>query len=133
MTSDSNNANFIVSAKAVAIGAVTVAIAALAGLAVVATIKNADTLAVVALAVAIVTFVVQILVYIVQAAASSQQELRAQELHGRTTSTLSKIEEKAEGTRREVSTIRKEMLPALIGKATAEAQISDHLDPADLS
>src|SRR6516165_11352484 len=108
----SDRANLVVSWKAVAIGAITVALSSLTGLAVVATVKNADTLSVVALAVAIVAFVIQILVFIVQAAASSQQELRAQELYGSTMSALSTIAEKAEGTRRDVSTISERMLSA---------------------
>lgn len=126
-----DRANLMVSWKAVAIGATTVALAALTGLAVVATIKNADTLSVVALAVAIVAFVVQILVFIVQAAAASQQDLRAQELYGSTMSILSTIEEKAEGTRRDVSTINEKMLEAILGKAISETAISTSPGSAD--
>jgi hypothetical protein len=126
-----SRANLIISWKAVAIGATTVALAALAGLAVVATIKKADTLSVVALAVAIVAFVIQILVFIAQAAASSQQELRAQELYGSTMSILSTIEEKAEGTRRDVNTINEKMLGAILGKAISETRISTSPESAD--
>ena len=127
----SDRANLVVSWKAVAIGAITVALSSLTGLAVVATVKNADTLSVVALAVAIVAFVIQILVFIVQAAASSQQELRAQELYGSTMSALSTIAEKAEGTRRDVSTISERMLSAILGKAMSETAISTSPESAD--
>jgi hypothetical protein len=126
-----SKADLVISWKAVAIGATTVALAALAGLAIVSTIKNADTLSVVALAVAIVAFVIQILVFIAQAAASSQQELRAQELYGSTMSILSTIEEKAEGTRRDVSTINEKMLGAILGKAISETRISTSPESMD--
>lgn len=116
--------NLIVSWKGVAIGATTVALAALATVAVVATIKGADTLSVVALSLAIIAFIVQILVFIVQAAASSQQELRAQELYASTIKILSTIEEKAEGTRRQVTTINDRMLEAILSKAIPETAIS---------
>jgi hypothetical protein len=126
-----SKADLVISWRAIAIGATTVALAALAGLTVVSTIKSVDTLSVVALAVAIVAFVIQILVFIAQAAASSQQELRAQELYGSTMSILSTIEEKTEGTRRDVSTINEKMLGAILGKAISETRVSTPPESAD--
>ena len=105
-------------------GALTVALAALAALAIVATIKKTDPLSLVALAVAIVAFVVQILVFTVQAETSLRQDLRAQELYGSTMSLLSTIAEKAEGTRRDVNMINERMLGAILGKAISETVIA---------
>lgn len=114
-------ANLSISWKTVAIAASVIAIAALSATAVVATIKDADTLSVVALAVAVVAFVIQILVFIVQAAATTEQELRAQVIHGSTLKVLAAIEAKAEGTQQAVSTINDRMLTAIIEKAVPAA------------
>jgi hypothetical protein len=120
-----NRANLSISWKSVAIGAAIVALGALTLAAIVATIKQADTLSVVALGVAVVAFAIQIIVFIVQAAAASEQSLRAQEVYGSTLKVLATIEEKAEGTRQTVSTINDKMLGVLIGKATSEAVASE--------
>jgi hypothetical protein len=114
-------ANLSISWRAVAIAAAVIALAALSATAIVATIKNADTLSVVALAVAVIAFVIQILVFIVQAAAATEQGLRAQEIYGSTLKALAAIEEKAEGTRQAVNTISDRMLAAIIAKAVPGA------------
>jgi len=115
------SANLSISWKAVAIGAVVLALAACVLAAIVATVKQADTLSVVALGVAVIAFIIQIIVFIVQAAAATEQSLRAQELYGSTIRLLATIEEKAEGTRQAVTTINDKMLAALIEKAIPEA------------
>lgn len=117
-------ANLSISWKSVAISAIIAALAALILTAIVATIEKADTLSVVALGVATIAFVIQIIVFIVQAAAASEQSLRAQELYGSTLKVLAAIEEKTEGTSRTVSTINDRMLSALIEKAIPEAVAS---------
>lgn len=115
-----SKANLSISWRAVAIAAAVIALAAVSVTAIVATIKQADTLSVVALSVAVIAFVIQILVFIVQAAAATEQGLRAQEIYGSTLKVLATIEEKAEGTQQAVSTISDRMLTAIIGKANAE-------------
>jgi hypothetical protein len=117
----SNNANLSVSWKSVAIAATVVAITSLIICGIIATINKADTLSVVALGLAIIAFVIQILIFIVQAAAAAQQDLHAQEIYGSTLRALATIEEKSEGTQRAVSTINDRMLVALLGKAIPEA------------
>jgi hypothetical protein len=117
---DDTQANLLISWRSVAVGATAIALSAAVMAAVVATIKKADTLSVVALAVATIAFLIQIIVFIVQAAATSQQELRAQQVYASTMKVLATIEEKTEGTRREVSTINERMLAAILGKAIPE-------------
>jgi hypothetical protein len=122
-----NRANLSVSWRAVAIASTTVALTSLVICAIIATINKADTLSVVALGLAVVAFTVQIMLFIVQAAAASQQSLRAQEIYGSTIRVLATIEEKTEGTQRAVSNINDRMLGALLGKAipeTASAGVS---------
>lgn len=121
---DDKRAILSISWKAIAIAAMVVALAAFVLAAIVTMIKNADVLSVVALAVAVVAFIIQIILFVIQAAAASQQELRAQQLYGSTTEILVTIAEKAEGTRREVSTINEKMLTAILGKAIPEAASS---------
>jgi hypothetical protein len=116
---EQNRANLSISWKAVSIASTIIAITACTIAAIVATVKNADTLSVVALGVAVIAFIIQIIVFIVQAAAASEQSLRAQELYGSTIKVLATIEEKSEGTRMAVSTINDKMLGALIGKFTS--------------
>ncbi len=108
----------------IAIAAVIVALASLTVLAVVASIRDADVLSVVALALAILAFVVQIIVYIVQSASATRQEVQMTEIYGRTLKALNAIEEKSEGTRRTVTTISDRLLDAAIGKAIPESQAS---------
>jgi hypothetical protein len=119
-----NSATLSVSWKTVAIAATIVALTALVICAIIATINKADTLSVVALGLAIIAFVIQILVFIVQAAVAAQQDLHAQEIYGSTLRVLATIEEKAEGTRRAVSTINDRMLVALLGKAIPETALA---------
>lgn len=120
----SRSADMTVSWKSLAIAATTIALAAIASTAVVATAKKADALSVIVLGVAVVAFMIQIVVFIVQAAAATEQQLKAQEVYGSTLKVLATIEEKAEGTRQVVSTISEKMLVALLGKAIPEAASS---------
>lgn len=116
-----NRTDLSIAWRTIAVASAIVALGALVAAAIVATVKHADTLSVIALAVAIVAFVVQILVFIAQAAAASAQEVRAQEIYGSTLKVLATIEEKAEGTHQVVSSISDRMLTAIIGKAIPDA------------
>lgn len=80
--------------KTVALWAVITALVSLTALAVVATIASADTLSVVALALAVMAFVVQIIVFIVQGNAASQQAADTAALNAQTLRALATIEEK---------------------------------------
>lgn len=82
----------------------------------------ADYLSTLALALAVIAFIVQIVVFIGQSAASGQQLARAEELHGLTTRALATIEEKSEGTRRDVSTMNERLLEAALGKVLPRAE-----------
>jgi hypothetical protein len=64
----------------------------------------------------VIAFVVQIIVFIAQSAASNAQLLRAEEVHGSTIRALATIEEKSEGTRQTVNTMSDQMLGAVIDK-----------------
>lgn len=107
--------------RSVAISATIVALTAVTSTAVVATLKDADTLSTVALALAVIAFVVQIIVFIVQAATSNQQEKHAQNIYSDTLRALAAIEEKAEGTRATVSMINEKVLDIALGKTIPQA------------
>lgn len=118
--------------RTVATGSFVVALAALVVLAVVSTVRNADTLSVVALALAILAFVIQIIVFVVQSAIATRQEVQFTEIYGRTLGALAAIEEKSEGTRRDVSTMNEKLIDAAIGKAIPEAQADESLDQSPI-
>ncbi|MGW2146646.1 hypothetical protein ACWCOT_20230 [Nonomuraea bangladeshensis] len=108
--------------KTVAVTSAVIALTSLCVAAVVSSTNNADALSVVALGLAVLAFIIQIIVYIVQAQAASQQQLQAQEVYGSTLKALAAIEEKTEGTRQTVTTINERMLEAFLGKAIPQAQ-----------
>ena len=85
-------------------------------------IKNVDYLSTLALVLAVLAFVIQIIVLLAQSAASNQQLARAEELHTATARALAAIEEQAEGTRQTVSTINERIFVVLFGKAGEEVE-----------
>lgn len=91
-------------------------LALLVTLAVVVASQDTGFLSTLALALAVIAFIVQIIVFIAQSAASTSQLTRAEELHGATLRALATIEEKTEGTRQTVNTINDQMLSAVLGK-----------------
>lgn len=90
-------------------------------LAVVASIRDVDVLSTIALGLAVIAFVVQIVVYIAQADSASRQQIQAAEINSRTIAALSTIEEKAEGTRSTVDRLHDRLLEAALRKAVPEA------------
>ena len=106
------------------------AIVSLIALAVVATINQADTLSVVALALAVLAFVVQIIVFIVQGLTSSQQAADTAALNAQTLRALATIEEKSEGTRETVVKMNDRLFAFAFNKASLEAESSDAPQPA---
>jgi len=114
---------FRLSWKAVAIGASLVALGCGVLLVIVSSIRDADTLSVVALALAVVAFVIQIMTYILQTNSSSRQERSVLEINADTLRALATIEEKSEGTRQSVDKISDKMLGVIIDKATTEVAL----------
>lgn len=99
-----------------------VSIAVTAVLAIVAVQNDIDFLSTLALALAVLAFVIQIIVFIAQSASGSQQVARAEELHGLTTRALAAIEEKSEGTRQTVNVMSERMFDVAVGKVRPEAK-----------
>jgi hypothetical protein len=98
-----------------------IALACLAALAVVASIKRAETLATVALALAVVTFVAQLIVFVVQAGAANQQMLQSRALHAQQLQLLGEMGERARGTEATVTRIDEHLLEAALAKSPATA------------
>ncbi|MEU4472085.1 hypothetical protein [Micromonospora sp. NPDC023888] len=68
-----------------------------------------------ALALAVIAFVAQIIMFIVQAAAANDQQEKAQEVYAQTMRALTLIEEKMEGTRQTVHTMSEKLLTRVLG------------------
>jgi hypothetical protein len=110
--------------------ATVVAVVSVAALAVVASLKNADLLATVALTLALLSFVLQILIFIVQTSATNSQLVQSQHIYGETSALLSRIQAQVEGARSTVDRMSDRLLEAALGKATAETEGSPAVDPA---
>ena len=111
---------FVVPAKAAATGGLIVAIAALAALALVANAEGADGLSTIALSLAILAFVVQILVFIAQAQASSQQMLQSEQLNTQTRVLLAEVQTSARSTELLVREQFHDLLKAFVDAAPGE-------------
>jgi hypothetical protein len=99
-----------VSYRVVALSAGLVAVACVVSLIVVASLNDADALASTALALAIITFVVQLIVYVAQAEQTRRDNELSQQLHGELSSTLADLTARAHGTEQMVSTINEKVL-----------------------
>ena len=106
----------------VSIAAVLVSVAALTTLVIVVAIRDADLLSVVALALAIVAFSAQLIIYIVQAAESASAARRSLELHVELSGLLSELRERTGSTQRSVDTINSRLLEAVIGKTPPRSE-----------
>lgn len=115
MTTDA--ANFTVKAKSVAVVSALVAMGSLAALSIVVSVKDVDILSTVALALAILAFVVQIIVYVVQSASASQQLADARYLHGEMMSVLAELQTRSAGTQRSIESLQDQMINDLRRKA----------------
>jgi hypothetical protein len=123
------SASWKVSKSYVAGASFVIALVALTGLVIVVSVKDVDTLSTVALVLAVLAFIVQILVFVVQAYTANAQMLQAQALHGQMTTTLGQIKQRAEGTQNVVDTINDQLLSAALGKARAETGPTDIASP----
>src|SRR3954453_17690589 len=90
--------------RATAVAAVSVALACLGSLVVVGSIKDVDTLSTVALALAVIAFVAQLIVFVVQTAAANSQMLQSHELFATLQRLLGEMGERTRGTEATVST-----------------------------
>jgi hypothetical protein len=110
------------------------AVTSLAALAVVAAVRGADALSTVALSLAILAFVIQIVVFIVQTAASHDQSVRSEQIYAETLRLLATIEAKAAGTEATLAQMQNRLLDSILPKVRAQAAIaaSDDLDADDV-
>jgi hypothetical protein len=115
-------ASVSVSLPAISIGAGLVGLSALVALIVVTIVTDTGALETIALVLAILSFSVQIVVYIAQAWTSSQQALRAEQLNTQTRELIGRIEAASEGTTRMLEEQHTRVLNAVIGIATRTAQ-----------
>lgn len=105
----------------VAIASLLLTVAALTTLVIVVATTRADLLSVVALALAVIAFSAQLIIYIVQAGESSASTRRALELHAELNGLLSELRERTGSTQRSMEVINERLLEAAIGKAQADA------------
>ena len=124
----SRHTHFILPLPVVAIASAIVALTSLATLVVITSVEDTGALNTVALSLAILAFVVQLIVYIVQTATANQQLLQAQQLHSATIEILAQIQEKSEGTQATVVTMNEKLLAHVLGKALPEASAAG-VDP----
>jgi hypothetical protein len=119
--------------RSVAIGGVLVAIAALAALVVVATVNDAGALETIALSLAILAFVIQIVVFVAQAWTSSQQMLQSETLNAETKNLLVEVRSASSGTQslltdqfdRVLRAALERELPSVIDDETGRADQGD--------
>lgn len=123
---------WVVPLRATAVVMTIFGVTCLAVLAVVTAIDEKSALATVTLALAILAFTVQLIVFIAQQAFAGEQSRRNEELYGEMQKVLAEIHEKAAGTHDEVRTIRETMLPALLWKQSADPA-GGQIDPGSLS
>lgn len=107
--------------KTLSVALAILTLAALTTTVIVASIRDVDVLSVVALALAVVAFVVQILVYIVQSASTENQTQHWSNLYTQMTSALATIEEKSERTRDAVDRLDPARVRQAVDKAASEA------------
>lgn len=120
--------------KTVAVGSIIFALVSLTALAIVATINKADSLSVVALGLAVMAFVVQIIVFIVQNNAATKQAADTAALNAETLKALATIEAKSEGTQRTVGVMNERLLDFALNKATSElSTVNGTAESPDLS
>lgn len=123
---------FKLPARAVGVASAIVALACLATLAVVASIEDADGLSTVALALAILAFAIQIVVYIAQGNAAAQQMIRSEQLNSETQALLADVRSTATATHAMVGEQFRELLRAFMEAASKTAEEGGKFDPQEL-
>ncbi|MFJ6652817.1 hypothetical protein ACIQLJ_08490 [Microbacterium sp. NPDC091313] len=104
----------------VALASLLLAIAALTTLVIVVATTRADLLSVVALALAVIAFSAQLIIYVVQTIESAAASRRSMRLHEQLSGLLSELRERSGNTQRTIDRIDARLLDAVIGKARAE-------------
>jgi hypothetical protein len=130
-SSDGDKPVIQVGASALLIGCGIVTVGALAATAVVATVNHADTLSTVALALAVIAFLVQIVVYVAQAGAAEAQRVHAEQLNAQTSTLLAEVKVTAASTQQLVQDQFRELLRAFLGGAARTAEEAK-IDPERL-
>lgn len=121
----SEDSNWIIPAKGLSVASAVFGFTCLTVLVVVTALNGDSALSTVALALAILAFTVQLIVFVAQHALATEQGRRSEELFGLTQRVLTEISEKASGTQIEVQRISdrtEQMLPFVVSKNLAEAQ-----------
>jgi hypothetical protein len=90
-------------------------------LVVITAVDNKNALATVALALAILAFSIQLIIFVAQQNLATEQGRRNEELYGSMQGVLAEIREKAAGTQADVRTINEKMLGAILSKNLASA------------
>ena len=130
MTTQEGKAGYLrVPLAGLAVGCAAIALTSLATLVVVASIKDVEALSTVALSLAVIAFVAQLIVFVVQTGAASQQMLQSRELHAELLRLLGEMGERAKGTEAAVTTINERLLEAALGKALGGREGTGPVDP----
>src|SRR5690349_7146889 len=122
MPNNTDREHLVVPWRVVAFAAISVAIVAIAALAIVASVNDASSLETIALALAVLAFVVQILVFLGQTTTQSQQSMRSEDLHSRTLGILADISATSESTTQALQEQKEVLLPALIEKTQLQSE-----------
>lgn len=113
---DDERGVLVVPLRGLAVASAAVALTCLAALVVVASIKDVDTLSTVALSLAVIAFVAQLIVFVVQTGATSQQMLQSRELHAELLRLLGEMGERTKGTEAAVTRMDEKLLEVAIEK-----------------
>jgi hypothetical protein len=120
---------WLVSPRLVAIAAVIFGMACLTSLAVVAAVGDDPALATIALALAVLAFGVQLLVYVAEAQSTTQQMLRSEQLNTQTSSLLTEMQTSARSTEAMVRDQFSQLLRAFLDAAQNAGGGGKDFDP----
>jgi hypothetical protein len=105
-----DSGTFSIPYRTVALAATLVSAASLTALVLVASLHGAEPLATTAIALAIITFVVQLIVYVAQSNQAQRDNDRSQDLHAQLQAALGHLTARAEGTQATVTTMSDKLL-----------------------
>lgn len=116
--------HWVIPLRAVAIVGGVFGFSCLGVLVVVTAIDGDNALSTVALALAILAFSVQLIVFVAQQSLSTEAARRSEELYGSMQGVLAELREKAEGTQADVRVINERMLEAILSKNLAQSPVA---------
>ena len=118
--------------RRVAVGSGVLTVAAVGALVVVAAVSDTEALTTIALSLAILSFVIQLIVFISQASTANQALLRSEQINSDTRALLSQLKTSSEGTSALVQTQFDKVLDIALGspsdKTGSEAEIRERLE-----